>query len=114
VHDSWPVCSGFAASADHRQEDQGLGDRSLEISEILNLIEELASPQLLALNAAIERRAPKAGLRFGVVADEIRKLAERAAKATKDVAVLIRRPDRDPGGCDRDGGRDARSGGRIR
>jgi methyl-accepting chemotaxis protein len=59
---------------------KGLGDRSLEISAIVNLIEELAShTNLLALNAAIE-----------VVADEIRKLAERAAKATKDVAALIR------------------------
>jgi twitching motility protein PilJ len=71
---------------------KGLGDRSLEIQEIVNLIEELAShTNLLALNAAIEAAgAGEAGLRFGVVADQIRKLAERAATATKDVATLIR------------------------
>ena len=71
---------------------KGLGDRSLEITAIVNLIEELAShTNLLALNAAIEAAgAGEAGLRFGVVAEEIRKLAERAATATKDVASLIR------------------------
>jgi twitching motility protein PilJ len=71
---------------------KGLGDRSLEISAIVDLLEELAShTNLLALNAAIEAAgAGEAGLRFGVVADEIRKLAERAAKASRDVAGLIR------------------------
>jgi twitching motility protein PilJ len=71
---------------------KGLGDRSLEITAIVSLIEELAShTNLLALNAAIEAAgAGEAGLRFGVVAEEIRKLAERAATATKDVASLIR------------------------
>ncbi len=71
---------------------KNLADRSLEISEIVNAIEEIASQtNLLALNAAIEAAgAGEHGLRFAVVADEVRKLAERSAKAAKDIVVLIK------------------------
>ncbi len=71
---------------------KGLGDRSLEIQEIVDTISQIASQtNLLALNAAIEAAgAGEAGSRFAIVADEVRKLADNSAQATGRIANLIR------------------------
>ena len=70
---------------------KSLGDRSLEISEIVDTISSISSQtHLLALNAAIEAAgAGAAGERFAVVAGEVRKLSEDSARATQRVATLI-------------------------
>jgi methyl-accepting chemotaxis protein len=93
VNDTVEVMGRIAARVQETSKTvERLGSRSDQIGEIIGTIEDIADQtNLLALNAAIEAaRAGEQGRGFAVVADEVRALAERTTRATREIGEMIK------------------------
>ncbi len=92
VHQAHASINGIKAQVDHVVGHMlDLGKKSQQIGGVVDIINELAEQtNILSINASIEAAgAGETGRRFAVVADEIRKLAERVGGSTREIAALI-------------------------